>query len=92
MAGNQRARLRRAIARQRDRVLDWGIAVDDARADVDRNLDRCRESVREQNRAAAHLAYLIKLHNEIEAVADVFGSDIADQHAATMAEGNGGHR
>lgn len=79
-----RAALRRAIARQRDAVLDWDIVVDDARRDVDRALEALREGVRERGRAAVHLAHLCDLDETAETIS-TFRLTIAPRDAAPAA-------
>jgi hypothetical protein len=54
----------RAIARQRDVVLDWDVAVDDARRDL-------RDAVDQRDRAARHLEELIALADWTETTDDV---------------------
>lgn len=51
--------LHSALERQRDQVIDLDIAVDDARQAVDRAVGDLRVAVRERDRAAVHLKYLI---------------------------------
>jgi hypothetical protein len=72
------------IARVRDGLIDADILVDDRRRDVDASVDALRVAVRERDRAAAYLAYLIELHNEIADVAATFGGEIAGQYAAVV--------
>lgn len=52
--------LQAAIARQRENVLDLQVAVDDACAQVERDLELLRATVRERDRADVHLQHLIE--------------------------------
>jgi hypothetical protein len=84
--------LRASIAQWRDIVLDREIVVDDCRRTLDRDVDAFRVAVRERDRAAIHLAHLIDLDDEIACVAETFGPEIADQHAATLLADQAGGR
>jgi hypothetical protein len=52
------------VARQRNRVLDLEIAVDDARTQVDRDVEVLRGAVRERDRGLVHLQHLIEMVTE----------------------------
>ncbi len=73
------------IARQRDRVLDLDLHVDEVRAMVNLDVERLREAVRTRDREAVHLAKLIDWHDELESIAATFGPEIAEQFNAQLA-------
>ena len=52
--------VRAAVERQQHVVLDLDIAVDDARVQIDRDVDQLRDAVRERDRAHLHLQHLIE--------------------------------
>lgn len=56
-----RAMTTEAIERQRQNVADLDIVVNDARAELERAVERLQASVRERDRAAVHLQQLIEL-------------------------------
>jgi hypothetical protein len=53
-----------AIERQRDAVWDWDVVVDDARTAIDRDVLTLQMAVRERDRAARYLQFLIELATE----------------------------
>jgi hypothetical protein len=48
-----------AIKRWQNNVIDTDLAVDDARADLERAQDALRDAVRDRQRAIDHLTHLI---------------------------------
>jgi hypothetical protein len=70
-----RRNLRREIARQRDRVLDWEIVVNDARSTVDRSVEGLRTAVAERDRAAEHLTRLMAWAADVEGLAGPVGAE-----------------
>jgi hypothetical protein len=77
---SSRGKLLAQIYRLKHVALDWEIAVDDARAELDR-------AVHNRDGAVRHLAYLVDVYDEIEAVADTFGPEIAEAHATILLDG-----
>jgi hypothetical protein len=78
--------LERAIEKQREVVIDLNIAVDLAREDIDGAIERLQTRVRERDRGTEHLARLIEWRDELAAVADTFGPEIAETFATHVAE------
>jgi len=59
------SRLLAAIARQRNALIDWEITATDARAALDRELVNLQIAVRERDRAARYLTFLIELADDM---------------------------
>jgi hypothetical protein len=72
-----RRQLREAIERWRNNVIDLDVLVDDKRLALNRAVDELRVAVRERDRGTEHLARLIDWSDEVEAVAETFGPEIA---------------
>jgi hypothetical protein len=62
------AQVSRALARQRDNLLDWNIFVDDARHDLDAAVEHLRNCVRERDRVASIVEALEKFALEVRTV------------------------
>lgn len=55
----RRRQVRQRLIQLREAVIDWDIAVDDARVDLDRSLERFKVAVANRDAAAQQLAVLI---------------------------------
>lgn len=55
----RRRQVRQRLMHLREAVIDWDIAVDDARVDLDRSLERFKVAVANRDAAAQQLAVLI---------------------------------
>ncbi|MEP7308203.1 MAG: hypothetical protein ABJA98_22085 [Acidobacteriota bacterium] len=76
--------MRTAIATWRGNLIDLDIVCDDKRQAVEQRVEELRLAVRERDRAAKHLEYLIEMHDEREAVAEWFGPEIAAQFVVSL--------
>jgi hypothetical protein len=67
--------LRRSIERWEENLIDTAVVVRDRRAEVDAHVQRLRAAERELEAVARHLAQLVVLAQDPNALAAMFGRE-----------------